>query len=149
MRLISCQSVHVPLGATLALTLVLFDDMLATITPSRYCFFDRLGNQLPLKFTLGILWFQRAESRGLPSSIWPSLSLWRWHTSMLRLLVGGLILSTFRRTNAVQSHNILHNRALTSTCRNLNTMETPFEKMTEEGVPKTDKPTEVAAPKKE
>ena len=59
-------------------------------------------------------------------------------------------MSTFRRTNAVQSHNVLHNRALTSTCRNLvNTMENPFEKMAEEGVPKTDKPTEVAAPKKE
>ena len=66
---------------------------------------------------------------------------------MLRFLVGGLILSTFRRTSAAQSHNTLHSRAVTSTCRNLNIMENPFEKMSEEGVPKTDKPTVVAAPK--
>lgn len=70
---------------------------------------------------------------------------------MLRLFVSGLLLSTIRRpVIAIHSHSALHSsRALTSTCRNLNIMEQPFEKMAEEGVPKSDKPTEVAAPKQE
>lgn len=70
---------------------------------------------------------------------------------MLRLLVSGLLLSAVKRPAVVarSSHNALHSRALTSTCRNLNIMEQPFEQMAQEGVPKSDKPTEVAAPNKE
>lgn len=71
---------------------------------------------------------------------------------MLRLLVGGLLLSTVRRSaTATHSHNILHSRALTATCRNnnFNIMEQPFERMAEEGVPKSDEATRAAAPKKE
>lgn len=69
---------------------------------------------------------------------------------MFRLLLSGLLLSTIRRPiAAATSHNFLHNRALTATCRNLNIMEQPFERMSEEGVPKSDKPTEVSAPKQE
>jgi len=69
---------------------------------------------------------------------------------MLRPLVSGLLLSVYRRPVTALSHNTLYSRALiSSTCRNPNIMEQPFEKMAEEGVPKADGPTEVAAPKKE
>lgn len=70
---------------------------------------------------------------------------------MLRLLVGGLLLSSLRRTSAAHSSHALRSSAIAAnTCRNINTvMEQPFEKMAEEGVPKCDAPSKVAAPQKE
>ena len=71
---------------------------------------------------------------------------------MLRLLVTGLLLSTVRRATFAQStaHNALLSRtALLSTCRNLNSMEQPFQKMRDEGEPMCDKPSDAAAPKQE
>lgn len=72
---------------------------------------------------------------------------------MLRLLVSGLLLSSLRRSTALSfSNSSLLSRGVANTCRNLNypfNMEEPFQKMEEEGVPRCDKPTEAAAPKKE
>lgn len=78
---------------------------------------------------------------------------------MLRFLVGGLLFSPLRRPvqasrGLVSSYSSSSNssiRAFSSTCPNpFNSMdENPFQEMAREGVPRTDEPTDVAAPKKE
>ncbi|OTA36369.1 hypothetical protein BTJ68_03506 [Hortaea werneckii EXF-2000] len=79
---------------------------------------------------------------------------------MLRFLVGGLLFSPLRRPVQASrglvpsSHSNSGSRAFTSTCPNpSNSMEkkeeNPFHEMAREGVPRTDEPTDVAAPKKE
>ncbi|KAK3716216.1 hypothetical protein LTR37_006661 [Vermiconidia calcicola] len=70
---------------------------------------------------------------------------------MLRAFIRGLLLFHIKRTTSSYTYNILHSRAITSTCRTYSNqiMEQPFEKMAEKGVPKVPGPTEASVPKKE
>jgi hypothetical protein len=68
---------------------------------------------------------------------------------MLRLFVRGLLFSNIRRTAGVQSSYIHPSLLSASTCRNLNTMEQPFQKMEEEGVLQCSGPKEAEMKKDE
>jgi hypothetical protein len=68
---------------------------------------------------------------------------------MLRLFVRGLLFSNIRRTAGVNSSHVHPSLLSASTCRNLNTMEQPFQKMEEEGVPQCSGPKEAEMKKDE